>query len=125
MFQPPFVEEIKTLLKNQQVEFDKSQIEHENDRSKRQLFESKCRNLDEEALKELYEIYKDSVRRSAHHDRPTYHCINNKPIINVIHPIEGPSESKIKEYFERDGFEVQNSGGVCMPRGFSLQIKDI
>ncbi len=113
-----FREEIEKLLLIQE---NYKQNKNEELHDKRMTFQEKCNDLDEDALYVLYEIYKNDIKNAALFSQPMIHSVNKKPMIYVVHPVEGPAENKIKEFLERDEFTVCDAGGVCMPRGFSIQ----
>lgn len=116
-----FREEIEKLLLVQEENYTKNENDELEERDKRITFHRKCNDLDEDALYILYEIYKNNIKNAALISKPMIHSVNKKPMLYIGHPVEGPAENKIKAFLERDGFAVCDAGGVCMPRGFSIQ----
>ena len=116
-----FREEIEKLLLIQEENYTKNENLELQERKKRMTFQEKCNDLDEDALQELYEIYKNDIKNAALFSKPMIHYVNKKPMLYIKHPVEGPAENKIKAFLERDGFSVCDAGGVRMQRGFSIQ----
>src|ERR1700730_6815623 len=120
-----FIDEIKELLKHVDKEHDNRQRELQDKIKQEEDFKQKCFVLNEEALQQLYNIYKENLRLLAHYgDVSLVHPYKNN--FYLTHPFRYHNfhvKSKIKEFFERDGFQVKECTKLSI--GFQIIIPEL
>lgn len=115
-----FYNEIQNLRKQLPANLKTESLLRQQEERDRLAFKTRLLNMEEDAIDQYYQQYKNLLRKAASRNQHIF-----LPYI-FGDGFESPQQYEqvhqmIIEKFNQDGIEAIQSGGVCMPRGFSFR----